>query len=132
MIQSLIQVVAVAFLINLVWEISHSYIYKKAIDIPLKQYIPRIVNGALRDGILIMLFYAITVFLFQNENILMSGRQIVTFILVAYLFSYIDDEGRIRKNRWEYEEVMPRIFGVGLMPLIELVFIGVVTFLLVF
>jgi len=99
---------------------------------PLKKYIPLIVGASLKDGFWISMFFLISVLIFRNVNILTNQFQLLVFISLALLFSFIDEKISLKMKRWEYSKQMPKIFGVGVTPLLELAITGILTFLYVF
>ena len=132
MIFILSQVFLVAFLINLLWEILHSQLYETCLKISLKKYIPLIIGASLKDGFWVSLFYTITVLIFKNFNILINYIQLLVFVITALIFSFIDEKISLKMKRWHYSGDMPKIFGVGVTPLLEIAVTGILTFILVF
>ena len=132
MLSILIQVFLMSFLINLLWEVIHSQLYITCLNRPLKRFISLIVVASLKDGFWISLFFVISVYLFDNINILTNHLQLGVFIFLALLFSFIDERISLDRKRWEYSKQMPRVIGVGLTPLLELAITGTLTFLYIF
>lgn len=132
MIAILCQIFFIAFPINLLWEVIHSQLYETCLKSPLKKFIPLIIGASLKDGFFISLFYLITVFAFNNINILASQFQLLAFMLLALSFSFIDEKISLKLGRWQYAKTMPKVFGIGLTPLLELAVTGILTFLYVF
>jgi len=79
-----------------------------------------------------LLFFIISVFIFKNINILENSYQLLFFLILSFSFSFIDEKISLRMKRWEYSEKMPKIFNVGITPLFEIAFTGILTFLCVF
>ena len=132
MIYILIQIFLISFLINLFWEIIHSQLYTTCLKLQLKKYIPLIIGASFKDGLWISFFFLISVFIFSNVNILNNAFQLLLFVVLALLFSFIDEKISIKMKRWEYSKQMPLIFGVGITPLLELAVTGILTFVYVF
>ncbi len=132
MISILLQIFLISFLINLLWEIIHSQLYITCLKLPLKKYIPLIVRASLKDGLWISLFFLISVIALGSVNILANTYQLFLFIFLALIFSFIDEKVSLKMKRWEYSKQMPKIFGVGITPLLELAITGILTFLYVF
>ena len=126
------QIFLISFLINLLWEVIHSQLYETCLKTSLKEFIPLIIGASLKDGFWILGFYLTSVFIFEEINILANPLQLSVFILLALLFSFIDEKTAIKLKRWEYSKQMPKIFGVGITPLLELAITGILTFFYVF
>lgn len=99
---------------------------------PLKKFIPLIVGASLKDGFWISLFFIISVLVFGNVNILTNQLQLLFFTFLALTFSFVDEKISLKMKRWEYSKQMPKIFGVGITPLLEVAITGILTFLYVF
>ena len=130
--QLLSQIFLISFFLNLLWEVIHSQLYDTCLNLPLKKYIPLIVIASIKDGFWISFFFIISVYLFDDINILTNYLQLSFFVFLALSFSFIDEKISIKRKRWKYSKQMPKIFGVGLTPLIELAVTGILTFLYVF
>ena len=132
MMAILFQIFLIAFLINLLWEVIHSQLYETCLKSPLKKFIPLIIGASLKDGLFISLFYLTSAIIFGQINILADRSQLLAFIFLALSFSFIDEKISLKLGRWQYAKAMPKVFGVGLTPLLELAVTGVLTFLYVF
>lgn len=126
------QIFFISFLINLLWENIHSQFYKTCLELQLNKYISLIIWAALKDGFWITLFFIISVLVFWNINILNNSYQILFFVLLSLLFSFVDEKISLKLNRWEYSQNMFQLFGVGISPLFELAITGLLTFVYVF
>jgi hypothetical protein len=128
----LLKLFFVGFLVNLVWEVNHSVLYSTCYKLSLPQYTRLITIMSAKDGLWISLFYGISATLFQNIYILENFGQLIIFILLSLSFSFFDEKISVKMGRWEYRKAMPVIFGVGLIPLLEIAVTGTFTFFLVF
>jgi len=128
----LFQIFIVSFLLNLVWEIAHSRLYKTCLRMSFREIIRLATKMSLKDGFWISLFYLTTVLIFNNTNILTNYIQLLVFIALALGFSFADEKISISKKRWQYSKRMPKVFKVGISPLFELAVTGILTFLYVF
>jgi len=128
----LFQIFLISFLINAVWEMNHSVLYKTCYELPLKKCMKLLTVMSLKDGFWITLFYLISFILFSTQNPFINPHQIGLFILLALSFSFIDEKISIKKSRWKYAEEMPTFLGVGITPLAELAVTGVLSFFIVF
>lgn len=132
MINLLIQIFIVSFFLNLLWEVIHSQLYITCLEAPLKKYISLIIFASIKDALFIVLFYLISVFIFDNQEILKNLNQIIFFIITSLTFSFIDEKVSLKQKRWQYSKEMPTIFDVWITPLLEIAVTWVVCFWLVF
>jgi len=132
MLLILLKIFIAAFLLNLFWEVSHGVLYLTCQKMTLNNYVKVILKASLKDAFFILLFYLITVLIFNNYFILQNYFQLTIFILVCLIFSLVDEIISLKLKRWEYTDKMPRIFKVGLSPLLEVALTGVISFILIF
>lgn len=128
----LIQIFIVSFFLNLLWEVIHSQLYTTCLDAPLKKYIPLIIFASIKDAFFITLFYLISVFIFDNKEILDNPYQLLFFIITSLTFSFIDEKVSLKQKRWQYSKEMPSMFGVWITPLLEIAVTWLVCFWWVF
>ena len=122
----------IAFLINIIWEFCHCNLYSTCVNWPTKKRILLLFFASLKDALFIVIFYLISIFPFGNENILAIPLSFSYFIILSLLFSFVDEKISIKYKRWEYFSKMPKVFGVGVTPLLELAITGTITFIIVF
>lgn len=132
MIITSLKIFVFSSLINLLWEVSHSGLYKTCQKSPLNKYVIRILRASFFDGLWITIFYLLTIFIFNNVNIINNMYQIFLFIILALLYAFICEKISLKHKRWEYTNKMPTIFRVGVTPLFQLAITGLLTFLFVF
>lgn len=125
-----LQIFIVAFFLNLLWEVLHSPLYTTCHEMPIGKMQRLLVIMSLKDGFWITLFYAVLAEMFNNTAILENGAQLLLFIIFAMSFSFVDERISLRRGRWTYTKNMPKVFTVGLTPLLELVITGAVTFVI--
>lgn len=121
----------IAFFINLLWEVIHSQFYITCLEMPLPRYIRTIIWASLKDAFFITLFFLFTVWVYQNWHITSNVSQMTVFVIIAFIFSYVDEKISLQKWRWQYTDSMYTIAGVWVSPLLELVMTGSVTFFII-
>ncbi len=131
-IELLLTLFFIAFALNILWEVLHSVLYTTCHEMPLGKMQRLLVVMALKDAFWITAFYTVSVFIFETTNVMLNIPQLIFFVLLAFIFSYIDEYVSLRTKRWEYASSMPTLFGIGWSPLLELVITGVLTFSIVF
>jgi hypothetical protein len=87
---------------------------------------------SLKDAFFITLFYFSVSFLTMNVDITTNGFHLFLFSFMALSFSFIDESVSVKYGRWEYNEKMPKIFGVGLTPLLEVWVTGLIAIYITF
>jgi hypothetical protein len=122
----------VGFLLNLVWEFSHSQLYETCRRKPWRKNVPLLIKMSLKDGLFIVLFYVLAVSIFGSRDILTNPSALTSFMLLSLGFAFFDEKTSLRLGRWEYAATMPRVFSVGLTPLLEIALTGLLTFIIVF
>lgn len=120
----------IGFALNVIWEFAHCQLYETCRRQTWAQNIPLLLTMSLKDGFFIVLFYVITALLWQKDNILTSWGPLITFLIIALGFAFIDEKISTRRGRWEYAKHMPTIAGVGLTPLLEIATTGLLAILL--
>ncbi|MAZ41075.1 hypothetical protein CL654_03075 [bacterium] len=128
----LFQIFLISFLVNGIWEMNHSVLYTTCYELPLKKTMRLLTIMSLKDGFWISLFYIVSILIFGEVNPFLNLSQLTLFIVLALLFSFVDERVSIKKGRWAYTNEMPRILGVGLTPFLELAVTGVIAFFVVF
>ena len=118
MITFLIVLIFVAFFLNLLYELIHSLLYKTCIEAPLKTYVYLMLKASLFDGVVISLLYFLSSFFLY---------QLVVFSLFALVFAYVWEIYSLKAGKWEYANTMPKIWGVGITPLVQLVLTGIIS-----
>jgi hypothetical protein len=127
-----LKLAAVAFFLNFFWEVLHSRLYETTLSMGPAALGNLLTLQSLKDAGWIVLFYLITLAIFRNTDITRNRAQLAVFILLALMFSFVDERISIELGRWAYASVMPTVFGAGLTPFLELAVTGLVTFLVVF
>lgn len=132
MILILVEIFLLAFFLNLLYEMSHSLLYKTCLEMPLQKYVPLILRASLYDGLWIVLIYLITYIPFRSINIFDNYFQIIAFSAVSIIFAYFWELYSIKNKRWEYSSKMPLIFGAGLTPTFQVFLTGLMSFYIIF
>jgi len=91
-----------------------------------------IIKASLKDAFFIALFFLITVLAFSNLYLLKNYWQLSAFLAISLIFAFIDETISLKLGRWEYADKMPRFFGVGVSPFLELAVTGLIAFILTF
>ncbi len=116
----IVSVFLVATVLNLAYELLHSWLYKTCREASLKKYSYLMVKACLFDGIAITIIYYFSILFFKNFYLL-------AFATITLAFAYVWEIHSLKKGKWEYAKEMPIVFGVGLTPLAQLFLTGIAT-----
>ncbi len=116
----------VGFLANFFWESMHAFSLYQGHIIGSAEYIRMMIVVSAKDALLLLLVLAAGVGIFRNLQwyVRISPWEHV-FIVAANIFLAVGIEVRALyfDNTWQYSDLMPTIFGVGVSPLLQLVVI---------
>lgn len=119
MLYFLIKLFFIAFFLNLLYELLHSLLYKTCLEARLPKYIYLILKGAIFDGFFIMVIFLASSF-FGNYFF-------YVFSALGLFFAYFWEIYSVKKGKWVYTSKMPKIFGAGLTPTIQLFLTGLLS-----
>jgi len=130
-------IVIVAFFLNLLWEVAHSMLYDW--DTPplvnnIYKYIPRIIGFAtFLDAVWILTIILLNALRRGGFEWLYRPAQgdYLTFIILGIIYAIIIELIAIIFNMWSYNRYMPKIFGIGITPLVQLSLTGVLSLYIV-
>jgi hypothetical protein len=119
-----------SFLLNFLWEALHAvYLYERH-DFNASNYVPMLIYVSFVDGLLIDGLYIATGLVWRKilwikelsylQKFFFAAGGILTAGFVEYRSVYIAD-------RWVYKVDMPTILGIGLSPLVQLSFTGLLS-----
>jgi len=123
-LKKLFYVMIFAFLLNLAWEVPHSLLYKTTTEMPVKEYVPRILQAAAGDIIMVLIIFLI-ISLFnksfqweinKKNNLLIS---IISGIIISTAFELYS----LSTDRFAYLPAMPLIpfTTIGLTPVLQMI-----------
>jgi len=124
MIDMLLTIFFVAFFLNLLYEVLHSGLYTTCLEASFKKYQYLMLKASLFDGLAISLIYFIA-------SLISQKYEIIIFILISLVFAYSWEIYSLKKKKWEYANTMPKIFGAGITPTIQLALTGVISIYIV-
>lgn len=130
MITFLIKIFIIGFFLNLLYELLHSLLYKTCLEAKLPKYIYLILKACIFDAVLIVTIYYFSFLIFQNQNLFLNFYQTAFVVLVSIIFAYFYEIYAINNKRWEYSKAMPKIFGAGITPIIQIALTGILTYYL--
>ena len=116
---SIVLLIALAFLLNLLWELLHYQLY---IDLSgISRYL-HILLASFTDAIIILAIFIIVSLKNKNLNWLNKPSRLdyALIIILSLLIAIAIETWALNIGRWAYNNFMPTIFGIGLTPLIQL------------
>lgn len=111
-------------LLNFIWEFLHCRLYKTCEDMPKQERSMLLIGISIKDGFFITIFYLISLGVFGHKNLFEDTWAIILFLGLSLVFSFVTEKISLKKERWEYNSKMPKVFGVGLTPLLEIAITG--------
>ena len=122
-----------SYLLNFLWESIHAKLFYTGFLLENVNYWNLMIYASTIDSLLVILMYFTTALFFKDIYWIKktSKYKILLFITIGFLIAiYIEYLNVYILHRWEYNELMPTIFGIGLSPLIQLSITGLVSILL--
>ncbi len=117
--RKLLWLALIVLILNLVWEFSHYRLYNDLTGISAT---PHLILASFADMLLISGILIIVSL--KNKNLSWIKKpDKIDYLLIIFLGVIIATTLEIinlNLGRWEYKEIMPTIFGIGLSPLIQL------------
>lgn len=132
MIFLLTNIFVIALLLNLIYEVLHSVLYKTCLEASFKKYLYLITKACIFDAFSITIIYYLSYLIFRNKNVFENPLQLTAFSLTALMFAYFWETYSLKKGKWKYSKTMPLILGVGATPLIQLFLTGILSFYIIF
>lgn len=115
-----------AALLNFIWEFLHCRLYETCKEMDKQKLSNLLVVMSLKDALFVILFYVISIAIYGTVNMLLNISQLVFFVLISLIFSYLDEMISLKLGRWKYTKKMPRLMGAGITPLLEIAVTGVI------
>lgn len=120
-----------AFLLNVLWEFCHSQLYVTCLKMPLPSLIRLLLRVSFFDAVWIVIFVEVINLLLSTSLPLESFIGIVLFFMFTITYAIVIEVHAKRTKRWEYAKSMPKVFGVGISPLIQLFITGILAMILI-
>jgi len=125
----------VGFLINLIWEFLHHYLYMCA-DWPFSQLMPLMLRVSAGDGLIILFFYFIGYLLNNNYKWIFNMKQRDYYFLILlgfFIAAFIEILNVKYLGRWSYNKYMPIIpwFNIGVTPVLQMMILPIIDFWIV-
>ena len=111
---------SLSFLLNLLWEVSHSMLYQW--NPTFAEYIPAILKASFIDFLILSaIFIAISL---KNKNLAWINKpskfNYILIVAATTIIAIFIEFEALQEGRWSYNQFMPTILGIGISPLIQL------------
>lgn len=121
-------VFALAFLLNFAWEAVHAVLFYEAhADFAAGFFTRMALYAAFIDALIIFGIFAAGCLLFTRKGCWLEhyrGREVGFTILAGIIIAAVIEIKALLLGQWQYNELMPRVFGLGLSPLVQLAVTG--------
>ncbi len=125
-------IVIFAFLFNLAWEVPHSLLYKTTTEMSQPEFVPRILEAAGGDVVMVLLiFFIISLANLSFAWSITTKRNILLSLIAGVAISVLFEIYAQATGRFFYLPIMPLIpfTTIGLTPVLQMIFTPLATFL---
>ena len=124
--QRFLLLMGIVFILNLIWEFSHSFLY---INLTGISKFPLLLLASFTDMIIISIIFLIVSL--KNKNLDWIKKPVkldyILIIILGLLIAIFIELAALRIGKWAYTELMPTIFGIGLTPLVQLFITAIIS-----
>jgi hypothetical protein len=123
-----------AFLLNFVWETWHSVYLYQGHEKPMmshvgsyREFVLLITRVSITDAVLLLVIFLGAIAIWNDVQWFkkITTIKITYFIIVALILAVaIEVKGVHLLHLWQYSNIMPTVFGLGLSPLVQLAITG--------
>ena len=117
--QRFLLLMGIVFILNLIWEFSHSFLY---INLTGISKFPLLLLASFADMIIISIIFLIVSL--KNKNLDWIKKPVkldyILIIILGLLIAIFIELAALRIGKWTYTAFMPTVFGIGLTPLVQL------------
>ena len=120
----------IALILNIIWEFSHHFLYVDLSGIPKYSHL---IIASFADMLIILGIFAIVSLKNKNLNWIKNPSKL-DYLMVVFLgliIAIFIEMINLNLGRWEYTMAMPTLFGIGIIPLIQLALTGVISLIFI-
>jgi len=126
----ILSLIGFIFVLNILWEISTSFLYVYAPDFSFSQHV--LMSSLASLGLIITFLLAVSL---GHRNLKWidkpSAMDYLAIIAAGMLTSWKIEMYALDAGSWFYTPLMPTIFGLGLVPLIQLFIITIISLIII-
>ena len=135
MLKFLLNLFFISFLLNFVWEISQMPLYGEmgmGIRSNYLEFLKIHWEVSLKDALMVVAVYLAVGFLLRNWQWAKSFNRgwILLWVVLPFWQVVVEYYSVYLYHRWEYAEAMPLVFGIGLLPILQMLILPTVAILL--
>ena len=119
MIKRVAIIFAVGFVLNATWELLQMPLY--IVDVSRWHYWALCLRAGVWDALIITGVYCLI------DTSSKKTRYVVSTILCLFIAIFIEQRA-LGEGKWAYSTLMPRMGGIGILPLIQLPFLAVISY----
>ena len=120
----------IALFLNVIWEFSHYFLYIDLSGIPKYTHL---IIASFTDMLIILGIFTIISLKNKNTNWIKNPGKFdyLMVILLGLIVAIFIEVKNLNLGRWEYTATMPTLFGIGISPLIQLAFTGIISLIFI-
>jgi len=119
-----------AFFLNFFWESLHGLLYRDHPGTAASGYVPMMLEMAVYDAFAVSGLYLLVSLLCRTLLWKITFRNGTVFVVAALCAAFSTEYAALHiLHAWRYLPSMPTVFGVGLLPLVQLAVTGVAAIL---
>lgn len=122
-------VIFIALFLNIIWEFLHYHLYNDLSGIPANLHL---IEASFFD--MLIIFLILLIISLKNRGIKWLNKPSFSDYLIIVILGLVIAGGietlALGIGRWEYKEIMPTIFGLGVSPLIQIFVTGILALLI--
>ena len=113
----------IVLILNLIWEFSHYRLYNDLTGILAT---PHLILASFVDVFLVFFIFLIISLRKKSNKWLNNTKEKDYFFVIIFglILAFFWELINLQLGRWEYKEIMPLFFSVGLSPLLQLAITG--------
>lgn len=116
-------IVFIGFLLNFLWEMLQAPLFQNMIDSPYWATTKHCIKATFGDVlILLIIYWTISIFSVKKRFWITEPLklEITCFIALGLIITIVFEILAIKSlNLWQYSELMPRVFSIGLAPILQ-------------
>ncbi len=124
--QRVVRTLSIAFVLNLIWEISHSFLYSPHFA-GVADFMKVHVRVTLGDTVVVFVIFLLDIFVFTKtfSEKELGWKRITSIMLSGFIWAVAVEKYALATGRWSYKDLMPIVpfLKIGLTPLVQMTLI---------
>jgi len=127
----ILKVYVLAFFVSLALEMAQSFFYKNTLKNTIPEYVKNIFLASLKNSVLVIAVYVFTALLFLDFDVLGNKIQLLVFVITSLVISFFKEKYYVKKKREDYDIKIPVIYGINVIPFVQIAVTGIITFMII-